>query len=90
MKIGCRNLVQYIDDCMRVSIRDVAVIFVEVPLVMLPAPDTGIPFEFMNVDGFRKVRRKAEVNRFQYRLYNAFGDAVFSGDFSLRDGLHEI
>ena len=90
MKIGCRNLIQYIDDCMRVSIRDVAVIFVEIPLVMLLAPYTGIPFEFINVDGFRKVRRKAEIDCFQYGLHNAFGDAVFSGDFSLGDGFHEI
>ena len=90
MKIGCRNLIQYIDDCMRVSIRDVAVIFVEIPLVMLLAPYTGIPFEFINIDGFRKVCRKAKVNRFQNGLYNAFGDAVFSGDFSLGDGFHEV
>ena len=90
MKVGCRNLIQYIDDCMRVTIRDVAVIFVEIPLVMLLAPYTGIPFEFINIDGFRKVRRKAEIDCFQYGLHNAFGDAVFSGDFSLGDGFHEI
>lgn len=89
LEIGTGDLVQNVDDRMGIAIRDVAVIFVEIPFPAFRAPYADVAFELIDAECFREGVWSAKTDVLKDGMDQAFGDMVSARYFSQGKGFHE-
>ena len=90
LEIDTGDLVQNVDDCMGIAVRDVAVVFIEIPFLAFRAPYAAAAFELIYAECFREGVRSAKTDILKDGMDQAFRDMVSACDLSHRKSFHEI
>ena len=90
LEIDTGDLVQNVDDCMGIAVRDVAVVFIEIPFPAFRAPYAAVAFEFIDTECFREGVWPAKTDVLKDGMDQAFRDMVPACYFSQGKSFHEI
>ena len=89
LETGTGDLVQNVDDCMGIAVRDVAVVFIEIPFPAFRAPYAAVAFEFIDTECFREGVWPAKTDVLKDGMDQAFRDMVPACYFSQGKSFHE-
>ena len=90
LEISAGELVQDVNNRMGIAVRDVAVVFIEIPFLAFRAPYAAVAFKLIDTESLREGVRPTKTDILEDGMDQSFRDMVPTRDFSHRKSFHKI